>query len=155
MYMLLALSEVLCCCCHGSRLQPPRACAAFEAIVADSADAGPALAVDQERDDMIESITLRRAALQGITDRLPALLEAEQAWVAQHEGVPEEQLPPPVNEADATLGLMRGFRRASFMPMPAPKQVHHIAQACRTIEVRIDDCCPAVGVPCHVYCCCC
>lgn len=62
--------------------------------------------------------------------------------MAQHAGVPEEQLPPPVNETDANLGLMRGFRRASFAPRLAPKQVRHAAQACRMPTVGNDDCCP-------------
>ncbi len=66
-------------------------------------------------------------APQATTDRLPALLDAERTWVAQHEGVPEEQLPPPINEADAHLGILRGFRRASVTPSLQFKQVCHIA----------------------------
>jgi hypothetical protein len=70
--------------------------------------------------------------IQAITDRLPTLLEADAAWVAQHEGVPEEQLPPPVNETDANLGLMRGFRRPSIMPLLFAKQVDYSMVASRT-----------------------
>jgi hypothetical protein len=51
--------------------------------------------------------------------------------VAQHEGVPEEQLPPPVNEADATLGMLRGFRRASTVSVLQVDQVWPTVRALR------------------------
>ena len=59
--------------------------------------------------------TLRCIALQGISARVPPLLEAEAAWTQSHASVPEDELPLPVNAADAELAYMRGFRRRTGM----------------------------------------